>query len=86
VQLDGEEFARAIGDLRTAVELHAEEEEEVLFPRLEGALDSGALRQLGVSMMALYHAKVEAGYADRTPSSSMLAEPPSPEPQPQPQR
>jgi hypothetical protein len=60
--VDGEEFARAIGDLRAAVELHAEEEEEILFPRLEGALDPGALRQLGVSMMALYHAKVEVGY------------------------
>jgi len=60
--VDGEEFSRAIGDLRAAVELHAEEEEEILFPRLEGALDARAMRELGVSMMTLYHSKVEAGY------------------------
>jgi len=61
--VDGEEFARAIGELRSVVELHAEAEEEVLFPRLERVLDAGAMRELGLSMMALYHAKVEAGYA-----------------------
>jgi hemerythrin-like domain-containing protein len=61
--VDGEEFARAIGELRSTVELHAEEEEEMLFPRLERVLDAGALRELALSMMALYHAKVEAGYA-----------------------
>ena len=60
---DGEDFAQAIGELRNAVELHAEEEEERLFPHLEGSLDLRAMRELGLSMMALYHAKVEAGYA-----------------------
>jgi hypothetical protein len=61
--LDGDEFAVAIGDLRMVVELHAEEEEEGLYPRLEGVLDPRAMRELALSMMALYHAKVEAGYA-----------------------
>jgi hypothetical protein len=60
---DGEDFSRAIGELRNLVELHAEEEEERLFPRLEGALDGAAMRELAASMMALYHAKVEVGYA-----------------------
>jgi hemerythrin superfamily protein len=63
--LDGDEFAEAIGDLRMVVELHAEEEEEGLFPRLEGALDPRAMRELALAMMTLYHAKVEAGYARR---------------------
>jgi hemerythrin superfamily protein len=61
--LDGDEFDEAIGDLRMVVELHAEEEEEGLFPRLEDALDPRAMRELALAMMALYHAKVEAGYA-----------------------
>jgi hypothetical protein len=60
--LDGEPFDRAIEELRMAVELHAEEEEEVLFPRIEGVLEPSAMRQLAVTMMALYHARVEAGY------------------------
>jgi hemerythrin superfamily protein len=61
--LDSEDFGRAIGELRTIVELHAEEDEEVLFPRLEGVLDDPAMRELALSMMSLYHAKVELGYA-----------------------
>jgi hemerythrin superfamily protein len=60
--VEGELFSKAIEELRTAVELHAEEEEEVLFPRVEGVLDPSAMRQLAVTMMALYHARVEAGY------------------------
>jgi hypothetical protein len=61
--LDGEDFTRAMGELRSAMDLHAEEEEEVLFPRLELVLDPSAMHHLGQSMMALYHSKVEAGYA-----------------------
>lgn len=61
--VDGDEFAHAIGELRSAVELHAEEDEAVLFPRLESVLDAGALRRLGLSMMALYDAKQETGHA-----------------------
>ncbi len=61
--LDGDEFAHAIGELRNVVELHAEAEEEILFPQLEQVLSPPAMRQLATSMMALYHAKVEAGYA-----------------------
>jgi hemerythrin superfamily protein len=61
--LDGDEFDEAIGDLRMVVELHAEEEEEGLFPRLEDVLDRRAMRELALAMMTLYHAKVEAGYA-----------------------
>jgi hypothetical protein len=60
--LDGEEFQRAIHELRGLVTRHAEEEED-LFPRLEKALDTGAMRALGQSMAALYDAKVESGYA-----------------------
>lgn len=60
---DDDMFAQAMGALRDVVERHAEEEEAVLFPQLEGALDSGAMRELGLSMMSLYHAKVEAGYS-----------------------
>jgi len=61
--VEGDAFARVIGELRSAVEVHAEEEEEGLFPRLEDALDMKAMRQLALAMMSLYHAKVEAGYA-----------------------
>ncbi len=63
VPVDGWEFAVAIGELRMVIELHAEEEEETLFPRLERALEPAALRELARAMMSLYHAKVEAGYA-----------------------
>jgi hypothetical protein len=61
--VDGAEFDRAITSLRTVLELHAEEEEEGLFARVEHALDAGASRELARTMMALYHAKVEAGYS-----------------------
>ena len=61
--LDGDEFTRAIGALRNVVELHAEEQEELLFPQMEGVLDRSTLRRLGQSMLAVYHVKVEAGYA-----------------------
>jgi hemerythrin superfamily protein len=64
--LEGDEFARAIGDLRSAVELHAEEQEGLLFPRLETSLDAPRLRELALSMLSLYHVKVEAGYARDT--------------------
>ncbi|HZU83220.1 MAG TPA: hemerythrin domain-containing protein [Polyangiaceae bacterium] len=69
---DSDEFDRAIGELRVAVELHAEEQEEILFPQLERALDDAMMRRLAISMLTLYHAKVEAGYARETdrPSSS----------------
>ena len=60
---DDDGFAAAMGALRDVVERHAEEEEEVLFPQLEDAIDSGAMRELGLSMMSLYHSKVEAGYS-----------------------
>lgn len=68
VPVEDDMFAEAMRALRDVVERHAEEEEEVLFPQLECALDSGAMRELGLSMMSLYHAKVEAGYpAERRP-------------------
>ena len=60
---EGDEFEGAIAELRSSVESHAEEEEEKVFPRLERALDPSAMRELALSMMSLYHAKVEAGYA-----------------------
>jgi hemerythrin superfamily protein len=66
--LDGEEFARAIGELRNVVELHAEEQEERFFPRLERVLDAGKMGNLALSMLSLYHVKVEAGYAHESAS------------------
>jgi len=73
--VDGEDFARAISDLRQVVELHAEEEEELVFPRMERAMDAEAMRELGFTMLSLYRAKVEAGYGETrvygtTPSRS----------------
>ena len=60
---DGEEFGRAIGELRDLVARHAHEERDQLFPLLEKALDAAAMRRLGVSMLARYGVEVEAGYA-----------------------
>ncbi|HEY1691856.1 MAG TPA: hemerythrin domain-containing protein [Polyangiaceae bacterium] len=57
--IGGAEFERAVGELRAAVEHHAEETAEELFPRLERALDGGEMRKLGVSMMSVYHDAVE---------------------------
>jgi iron-sulfur cluster repair protein YtfE (RIC family) len=59
----GEAFERAITDLRDVIELHAQEEEEALFPRVERELEASASRELARAMMSLYHAKVEAGYS-----------------------
>ena len=60
--LDGDEFASAIGELRGLVARHAHEEQDELFPRLEKVLDAGAMRRLGVSMMAFYDVEVESGH------------------------
>jgi|HubBroStandDraft_5_1064220.scaffolds.fasta_scaffold55152_2 hemerythrin-like domain-containing protein len=60
--VDGAEFEQAIVELRAVLELHAEEEEEGCFPRVESTLDAGASRELARAMMSLYHSKVEAGY------------------------
>ncbi len=75
--VEGEEFERAVGELRAAVRLHAAEDETVLFPRLERVLDPAAMRQLGLSMMALYDAKQESGFAveDRYSPMPMRAQP-----------
>jgi len=61
--VDSDEFEQAISELRSVVELHAEEQEELLFPPLERVLDADSMRRLALSMLSLYHAKVEAGYA-----------------------
>jgi hemerythrin-like domain-containing protein len=53
-------FDAAIAELRAVVELHAEVEEEVLFPLLERELGPHALRALASTMMRLYHVEVEA--------------------------
>jgi hypothetical protein len=60
---EGAEFERAILDLRNVIELHAREQEETVFPRVESALDVEASRELARAMMSLYHSKVEAGYS-----------------------
>jgi hemerythrin-like domain-containing protein len=69
--LDSEAFADAISALRDVVELHAEEQEEHLFPRLDAAIDEGAMRELGRAILDLYHAKVEVGYARASPPSPL---------------
>jgi hemerythrin-like domain-containing protein len=55
-------FTSSIAELRAIVELHVEEEEELLFPLVENAMPAAELRAVADRMMALYHAKVEAGY------------------------
>jgi hypothetical protein len=62
VRSNDEAFAIAIRELRAAVEMHAEEQEEWLFPRLEKALEPEVMRSLAYSMLRLYHTKVELGY------------------------
>jgi hemerythrin-like domain-containing protein len=60
---DSSAFDRAIAELRAIVELHAEVEEEVLFPQLERVLGAQASRGLASTMMQVYHAEVEASSA-----------------------
>ena len=60
--VDGEEFDRAIRELRSLMHLHTVEEENGLFARIEQALDSVQTRTLALSMMSLYHSEVETGY------------------------
>jgi len=67
--VEGEEFGRAMGELRVIVELHAEEEEELLFPRVDRVLEPDQMRELAFAVLSLYRAKVEAGYVGpRAPS------------------
>jgi hypothetical protein len=65
---DGPEFDRAIAELRELVEVHAQDEEDGIFARVEHALDAGASRDLARTMMSLYRASVEAGYGRREPA------------------
>jgi hemerythrin superfamily protein len=77
----GDAFAAAIRELGAALALHADQEEESLFPRLELALDATAMRRLGLSMMACYDAKQESGFAveDRFTPMPMRATRPWPD-------
>jgi Hemerythrin HHE cation binding domain len=78
--VDGEEFARAMGELRGLIELNAAEEENGLFPRIEHALDSVEMRTLALAMMSLYHSEVETGYRrhSENPSGSPIGHAPLP--------
>ena len=67
--IDGEEFARAMEELKGLVERHTEEEEQGLFPRIEHALDSVEMRILAQSMMSLYHSEVETVYRRHSETS-----------------
>jgi iron-sulfur cluster repair protein YtfE (RIC family) len=58
---DSEEFERVIRALKVVIEVHAQEEEEALFPRIERALEADESRALAREMMRLYHSKVEEG-------------------------
>jgi hypothetical protein len=60
---DGQAFSCAIADLRAIVEHHADEEEQILFPRADREIDATAMRDLAHAMLALYHVKVEIGYS-----------------------
>jgi hemerythrin-like domain-containing protein len=64
---DGPDFSAAMSGLRATVELHADQEEELLFPRFEDAIGPEGMRNLARAMMELYHTVVERGYA-RAPS------------------
>lgn len=59
--VDSEEFERVIRALKVVIEVHAQEEEEALFPRIEHALEAEESRALARAMMRLYHSKVEEG-------------------------
>jgi hemerythrin-like domain-containing protein len=59
---DSGAFDRAIAELRSIIELHAEVEEEILFPILERELGTHGLRGLASAMMELYHVEVESGF------------------------
>ena len=59
--VEGAEFTSAIGELRSAVERHVEEE-KILFSRLERVLDARAMGELGRSMLSAYQ-KLEEGDA-----------------------
>ena len=61
---EGEDFTRAIGELRGLLHRHAEQEEDLLFPRMERALDPATMRSLGLSMLALYDVAVETAYSE----------------------
>ena len=60
VPVDGDEFASVMGELRTAVQRHAEDDRG-LFTRLEGVLEPRAMHDLGLSLLTAYHAKIESG-------------------------
>jgi hypothetical protein len=60
VPVDADEFASAMGELRSAVQRHAEDDRG-LFTRLEGVLEPRAIHDLGLSLLAAYHAQLEPG-------------------------
>ncbi len=60
--VEGDEFARAIGELQNIIARHADEHSTELFPRLERALDTTRMRELALSMLSLYRAQVETAY------------------------
>lgn len=72
---DSKAFDLAIAELRAVIELHAEVEEEVLFPLLEREVGAHALRAIASAMMRLYHAEVEA--SSRWAALSSLPAPPA---------
>lgn len=71
--IDGQAFTCAMTDLRTTVEHHADEEEQILFPRAEREIDAAAMRDLAHAMLALYHVKVEIGYSREWSSPAVLS-------------
>ncbi len=72
-ELDGEPFTLAIRELQKLLELHAVEEEQLLFPRVERAIPDPGLRELAHRMMTFHHAKLDAGYpASRAPALPAL--------------
>jgi hypothetical protein len=62
-----------MAELRQVIELHIEEEEELLFPRIELTMAAAELRLIAQRMMTLYHSKVEAGYRREPPRAHASA-------------
>jgi len=71
--VDGQAFTCAMADLRAIVEHHADEEEQILFPRADREIDATAMRDLAHAMLALYHVKVEIGYSRDVESARAAA-------------
>jgi len=63
-------FAAKVTALKELIEHHVEEEEEELFPKVEKALGSEKLEELGQQMETLFDEVVEEGYQAAVPKGT----------------